>query len=64
MSSRRELFYVCNNVLSCIQTYMTQNDGKNAGIYLSKFARLIRSILEQSRKDFIPIAKEVETLKY
>lgn len=52
------------NVLSSIQTFMIKNDGKNAGIYLSKFARLIRRILEQSRKEFIPIAKEIEILEY
>lgn len=52
------------NVLSSIQGYMNTHDSKKAGVYLSKFARLIRNVLEQSRKDFIPISKEIQNLKY
>ncbi|UKN03608.1 tetratricopeptide repeat protein [Paracrocinitomix mangrovi] len=52
------------NVLGSIQGYMNLNQGKKASAYLSKFARLIRNILEQSRKDFISLDKEIQNLKY
>ncbi|MCB9225066.1 MAG: tetratricopeptide repeat protein [Crocinitomicaceae bacterium] len=52
------------NVLSSIQGYMNLNESKQASVYLSKFARLIRNVLEQSRKDFIPISKEIQNLQY
>ncbi len=52
------------NVLSNIQSFMNQNDRKQASLYLSKFARLIRNVLEQSRKEFISISKEIQIIKY
>jgi len=52
------------NVLSSIQTYMSQNDGKKAAVFLSKFARLMRNVLEQSQNEFNSISHEVNILKY
>jgi tetratricopeptide (TPR) repeat protein len=52
------------NVLSTIQTYMSQNDGKKAAVYLSKFARLMRNVLEQSQNEFNSISHEINILKY
>lgn len=52
------------NVLSSIGGYMNQNNNKDAGIYLAKFARLIRNVLEQSKQELIPLNKEIELLKY
>lgn len=52
------------NVLSSIQSYMSLNNGKMASLYLAKFARLIRNVLEQSQQEFTTIASEVEILNY
>ncbi len=52
------------NVLSSIQTYMSNNDGKKAAVFLSKFARLMRNVLEQSQIDFNSISHEKNILSY
>lgn len=52
------------NVLSSIGGFMNQNNPTQAGVYLAKFARLIRNVLEQSKKDLISLNKEIELLKY
>lgn len=52
------------NVLSSIQSYMSINEGKKAAVYLSKFARLMRNVLEQSQSEFNTIAHEVSILKH
>ncbi|GAB5416543.1 MAG: hypothetical protein Crog4KO_34190 [Crocinitomicaceae bacterium] len=52
------------NVLSSIQTYMSNNDGKKAAIFLSKFARLMRNVLEQSKIDFTTMSNEINILSY
>lgn len=52
------------NVLSSIQTYMSQNDGKKAAVFLSKFARLMRNVLEQSQQEFNPASHEINILSY
>lgn len=52
------------NVLSSIGGYMNQNNSQEAGIYLAKFARLIRNVLEHSNNELIELKKEIELLKY
>lgn len=52
------------NVLSSIQTYMSNNDGKKAAVFLSKFARLMRNVLEQSQIDFNSMSHEINILSY
>lgn len=52
------------NVLSSIQTYMSNNDGKKAAVFLSKFARLMRNVLEQSQIEFNSISHEINILSY
>ncbi|XOV66972.1 MAG: tetratricopeptide repeat protein [Fluviicola sp.] len=52
------------NVLSSIQTYMSNNDGKKAAVFLSKFARLMRNVLEQSQIEFNSITHETNILSY
>ena len=42
---------------------MMQNEKRLASDYLNKFSRLIRSILDSSRDELIPIAKDMEALK-
>lgn len=52
------------NVLSSIQNYVGKSDGKEAKVYLAKFARLIRNVLEQTQNDYISIAREIQLLEY
>jgi LytS/YehU family sensor histidine kinase len=40
-----------------------QNDKRQASDYLNKFSLLIRSILDSSRNETVPIAKDMEALK-
>lgn len=51
------------NTLSSIQQYILSNNTEQANFYLSKFAKLMRSIVQNSQKPFISIKEEVETLK-
>ncbi|MBU2912905.1 tetratricopeptide repeat-containing sensor histidine kinase [Reichenbachiella agariperforans] len=50
------------NALMAIQSYMMKNSAEQAANYLSKFARLMRVILENSREEFITVESEVEML--
>ena len=51
------------NALIAIQNYILTNKKFEASDYLSKFAMLMRSILESSRGDFITLAQEIDLLK-
>ncbi len=51
------------NSLSSIQSFIFENNPLEAGSYLSRFAELIRSILYNSREEFITIEKEIKTLQ-
>ena len=52
------------NVLSSIQVYLLEKqDAKPAVAYLSKFGKLMRSVLENSRVEFIPLSDEITTLQ-
>jgi len=51
------------NALNSVNSFIAKNDELNANKYLTRFSRLIRSILENSDYDFIPLSKEVELLK-
>lgn len=50
------------NALTSIQNYILQSDTKESVRYLSKFAKLMRQILEHSREEVITIAEEVDML--
>lgn len=50
------------NSLLAIQSFIFSNDPKDAGNYLSDFARLFRLILNNSKSEFITLSKEIETL--
>ena len=52
------------NSLNSINRYIIKNDPVNASDYLSKFARLIRMILDHSNEKTIPISKEIQFLNY
>lgn len=51
------------NCINSIQYYILQNDKVNAGHFLAKFAHLIRSILNNSRKEFSTLADEISFLR-
>jgi len=50
------------NALLAIQNFMLKNDAQKAALYLSKFSKLMREILENSRQEFIPVRAEIEML--
>jgi ligand-binding sensor domain-containing protein len=50
------------NALNAIQDFVLNNDKENANIYLSKFAGLIRVIMENSKKPFISLSDEIKFL--
>lgn len=51
------------NSLNSIQSYITSNDTFHAETYLSKFANLMRSILENSRHPFISLEQDLTALR-
>ena len=51
------------NALTAIQSYVYENNPKAAGVYLSSFAKLVRAILENSRKEYITLDKEIQWLE-
>ncbi|MDI9341415.1 MAG: histidine kinase, partial [Sediminibacterium sp.] len=51
------------NAVNSIQSFILQNDSETAQKYLTKFSRLIRSVLENSKMDSILLSREIDTLK-
>ncbi len=51
------------NALNSVNSYIAVNDERNANRYLSEFSVLMRSVLENSDEDFIPLSKEIELLE-
>ncbi len=51
------------NALNSIQEFIILNEKRLANEYLGKFARLMRTYLNHSNKDWIPLHEEVEALK-
>ncbi len=51
------------NSLNSIQKYIWENKEEDAAEYLARFAKLIRAILENSRKETIPLSEEIEVMK-
>lgn len=52
------------NSLASIESFIYEHQPKEAGMYLSKFSRLIRLILENSTSEYITLDKEIETLNF
>lgn len=50
------------NAMSVIQSYIYDNDIKNSSKFLVAFSKLMRLILENSSKEFIPMTIEVDIL--
>ncbi len=51
------------NTLSSIQHYITTNDPEAALKYLSKFAKLMRRIMDNSKASVIPLGDELQALE-
>jgi LytS/YehU family sensor histidine kinase len=51
------------NALASIQNFIITEDPDNASIYLSRFASLVRSILDSSNEEFIPLEQELELIE-
>jgi hypothetical protein len=51
------------NCLNCINRFIIVNDNDTASEYLTKFSKLIRQVLDNSRGDKTRLATEIETLK-
>ncbi|MES1249463.1 MAG: tetratricopeptide repeat protein, partial [Chitinophaga rupis] len=51
------------NCLNSIKLYTEQNDSTAASVYLTKFSRLIRVMLQNSRSETIPLSSELELLR-
>jgi len=50
------------NALNSVNSFIAKNDERAANKYLSDFSLLMRSVLENSEEDFIPLEKEIELL--
>ncbi len=51
------------NSLNSIYNFVKRNDSVQAGEYITKFSKLMRLILENSRQREIPLSDDIETLK-
>ncbi|WP_246516202.1 tetratricopeptide repeat-containing sensor histidine kinase [Aequorivita echinoideorum] len=51
------------NALNSVNSFIAGNDERAANRYLSEFSLLMRSVLENSEEDFIPLEKEIELLQ-
>ncbi|CAZ96556.1 tetratricopeptide repeat-containing sensor histidine kinase [Zobellia galactanivorans] len=51
------------NALNSVNNYIAKSDERSANRFLSEFSTLMRSVLENSEEDFIPLAKELEQLE-
>ncbi|GAB3889544.1 sensor histidine kinase [Spirosoma agri] len=50
------------NCMNTIDAYILTNRPDAASVFLQKFSRLVRQVLENSRETLIPVAQELETL--
>lgn len=51
------------NALNSVNSFIASNDERAANKYLTDFSQLMRSVLENSEQDFIPLSKEIELLQ-
>jgi signal transduction histidine kinase len=52
------------NSLASIQNYIINEDTDRASTYLSRFSQLVRNILDNSVEEYVPLEKEIETIRY
>lgn len=51
------------NSLNAVHDFIADSDQRSAHLYLSRFAKLIRTILDHSRRTLVTLDDEIETLK-
>ncbi|MDD5695127.1 MAG: histidine kinase [Bacteroidales bacterium] len=51
------------NSLAGIQNYIINEDTDKASIYLSRFSKLVRNILDNSTEEHVPLEKEIDTIR-
>ncbi len=51
------------NALNSVNSFIATNDERRANAYLSDFSKLMRSVLENSEEDFIPLVSEIELIE-
>ena len=51
------------NSINSIDALIMNDDKYQATVYLNKFAKLIRNILDSSKQNTVPIEKDIETLQ-
>lgn len=63
-SLRREMNpHFIFNSLNSVNQFIAQNKELEANKYLSSYSKLMRTMMEHSNKDFIPLGTEIEQLK-
>ncbi|MDR2919995.1 MAG: histidine kinase [Tannerella sp.] len=63
-SLRREMNpHFIFNSLNSVNQFIAQNKELEANKYLSSYSKLMRTIMEHSNKDFIPLATEIEQME-
>ncbi|NNL81259.1 MAG: histidine kinase [Flavobacteriaceae bacterium] len=51
------------NALNSVNSFIASSDERTANQYLSDFSLLMRTVLENSEEDFIPLSKEIELIE-
>jgi tetratricopeptide (TPR) repeat protein len=51
------------NSLNSVNSFISKSDERSANKYLSEFARLMRTVLEHSKQDFVVLSAEIEVLE-
>jgi len=51
------------NCINSIDSFIYSNDKYNATLYLNKFAKLLRNILDHSKENTVLLSNDIETLK-
>lgn len=63
-SLRREMNpHFIFNSLNSVNQFIAQNNELEANKYLTSYSRLMRNIMENSNKDFIPLTTEIDQMK-
>ena len=51
------------NALNSVNSFISMSDTRKANKYLSDFSKLMRTVMENSQQDFVPLAEEIATLE-
>ncbi len=51
------------NALNSVNGFIAQNDQRAANKYLSEFSKLMRTVMENSQKEFVPLSTEIQMLQ-